>query len=137
MKRRHAVVASLALIAMGSAAAGVVETSSASVATSAAYVGHTAPSQIPAQAVQERQVPPAPDAPLTREEIIKQGPAALEQNCNKCHGSDKWEGTNRDHDGWAAIVATMSAQMAQAQMPPMSDKTANLIVDYLTLTRPQ
>ena len=135
MKRRHAVVASFALIAVGSAAAGIVEKSSASVTTSVAYAVHASPSQMQAQTIQARQVPP--DAPLTREEIIKQGPAALEQNCNKCHGSDKWEGTNRDHDGWAAIVATMSAQMAQAQMPPMSDKTANLIVDYLTLTRPQ
>ena len=36
------------------------------------------------------------DAPLTREQILKQGPAALQANCTKCHLADKWEGTNRD-----------------------------------------
>ncbi len=134
MMRRHTVVASLALVAVGSAAAcAVVETPSVQAATPTAAAVHV--SHTPAQTGQGKQA--APDAPLTRDEIIKQGPATLEQNCMKCHGSDKWEGTNRDHDGWAAIVATMSAQMNQAQMPPMSDRTANLIVEYLTLTRPQ
>ncbi len=132
--RRYLIVVSLALVAVASAAAGTsIEQLSAAPAASIVSRVHSAPPQ----AEREKSVPPATDAPLTRGEIIKQGPTALEQNCNKCHGADKWEGTNRDHEGWAAIVATMSAQMAQAQMQPMSDKTANLIVDYLTLTRPQ
>ncbi|HEY0264505.1 MAG TPA: hypothetical protein VGC07_08275 [Granulicella sp.] len=129
--RHHVAAASLALAVVGSAAAStVMEKASASAATFAT-------SSAPSQAEQGNPVPPAADAPLTRDQILKQGPAALEQNCNKCHGPDKWEGTNRDHNGWAAIVATMSGQMADAQMPPMSDKTTNLIIDYLTLTHPQ
>ena len=128
--RHHLAVASLALIAAGSAAAGAIaEKTSTTAETSAVSAVHSAPSSIRVQAEQH--------ASLTREEILKEGPAALEQNCTKCHGSDKWEGTNRDHDGWAAIVNEMSRQMAQAQMPPMSERTTNLIVDYLTLTHPQ
>lgn len=77
------------------------------------------------------------DAPLTRDQILKQGPAALEKNCIGCHLADKWEGTNRDRDGWAVIVTEMSKLMDEAKMPHMSEKTYNLIVDYLALTRPQ
>jgi hypothetical protein len=77
------------------------------------------------------------EGPLTREEILKQGPEALEKNCIGCHLADKWEGTNRDRDGWAAIVTEMAKLMADADKPRMSEKTFNLIVDYLALTRPQ
>ena len=59
--------------------------------------------RVQVQAEQQKPVPPADDAPLTREQILKQGPAALQQNCTRCHGSDKWEGTNRDHDGWRPV----------------------------------
>ncbi len=126
--KQHVVVASIALIAVGCAAAAIAEKASAPTAGSLSAV-HEVWQQTPS--------PTGQDAPLTRAEIIKQGPAALEQNCTKCHGSDKWEGTSRDHDGWAAIVATMQTQMAQAQMSPMNDRTTNLIVGYLTLTHPQ
>ena len=91
----------------------------------------------PAQADQGKDAPPADDAPLTRDQILKEGPAALEQNCLQCHLADKWEGTNRDHNGWAASVREMARLMAEAGMPPMSERTTRLIVDYLTLTRPQ
>ena len=122
--RQHVIVASFALIAVGYAAvSSIAEMSSVSTTSSSS--------------IHEAWQQTSQDAPPTRAEIIKQGPAALEQNCTKCHGSDKWEGTSRDHDGWAAIVATMQTQMAQAQLPPMSDKTTNLIVSYLTLTHPQ
>jgi hypothetical protein len=77
------------------------------------------------------------DSPLTREEILKQGPPALEKHCIGCHLADKWEGTNRDRDGWSVIVAEMSKLMDDAKKPPMDDKTFNLVVDYLSLTRPQ
>lgn len=77
------------------------------------------------------------DAPPTREQILKEGPVALQQHCMECHQQDKWEGTNRDRDGWTAIVMEMSRQMVEARMPPMSERTANVIVSYLTLTRPQ
>lgn len=80
---------------------------------------------------------PADETPLTREQILKDGPVALEKNCLGCHLADKWEGTSRDRDGWAAIVGEMSKQMTDAKMPKMSEKTFNLIVDYLTLTHPQ
>jgi mono/diheme cytochrome c family protein len=127
--KQHAMLASFALIAVGCAAAGAIaEKSSASGANSVSTI-HEAWQQTPPAAGQS--------APPTRAEIIKDGPTALEQNCTKCHGPDKWEGTSRDHDGWAAIVATMQTQMAQAQMPPMNDRTTNLIVGYLTLTHPQ
>jgi hypothetical protein len=87
--------------------------------------------------MQQTSAPPAEDAPLTREQIAKEGPVALKQNCTKCHGSDKWEGTNRDREGWAAIVKQMSRQMADAKMLPMSERTTNLIIDYLALSQPQ
>ena len=115
-------VMALALIALGSASAGVLP---------------FAPSQAATQAGEGKDAPPADEAPPTRAQILKEGPAALEQHCTYCHQPDKWEGTNRDHDGWAAIVREMSRQMVEARMPPMNDRTANLIVGYLTLTRPQ
>jgi mono/diheme cytochrome c family protein len=80
---------------------------------------------------------PAEEAPLTREQILKEGPAAVEKNCIGCHLADKWEGTNRDRDGWVVIVTEMSKLMDEAKMPRMEDKTFNLIVDYFALTRPQ
>lgn len=126
--RQRVMLASFALIAVGCVAAGAIAEKSSSTPSSVSGV-HEAWQQAQPQAGQ--------DAPLTRAEIIKQGPAALEQNCTKCHGSDKWEGTSRDHDGWAAIIATMQTQMSQAQLPPMSDRTTSLIVGYLTLTHPQ
>lgn len=132
MKLRHyEVVAALGLMVLGSAAfgAGLEKLSSATTPV----VTTSAPSQEPPQAAPDK---PA-DAPLTRAEILKQGPTALEQNCNKCHGSDKWEGTNRDKAGWNAIVTEMSRQMDVAQMPPLSEKTFNVIVGYLALTHPQ
>ncbi len=139
MKMRHDVVAAAFSIALlGSAVAGAVEERSPfSASTSAAPVSSLLPMQIQVLAGQEKSTPSATDASLTREQILKEGPSALQQNCTKCHGSDKWEGTNRDHDGWAAIVKEMSRQMAEAQMPPMSDRTTNLIIEYLTLTHPQ
>lgn len=130
--RHYLAVIALALIVLGSAAAG------ADLKWSSVPEAHiSAPRQSPAQAHEGQDAPPADDAPLTRDQILKQGPAALEQHCTQCHQSDKWEGTNRDHDGWAAIVREMARQMAESQMPPMNEKTTNLIVDYLTLTRPQ
>jgi hypothetical protein len=123
--KHHAVLGSLALVALGS------------VATAAVVNRSTTAMAAPVHAVHAMAAQAASDAPLTRDVIIKEGPTALDQNCTKCHGSDKWEGTSRDHEGWAAIVATMQAQMAQAKMPPMSDRTTNLIVDYLTLAHPQ
>jgi mono/diheme cytochrome c family protein len=95
-----------------------------------------APSHIQAQAAQEKPAQRASDAPRTRDQILKEGAAALQENCIACHGPDKWEGTNRDRDGWTAIVNEMARQMAEAQMR-MSEETANLIIDYLVLTRPQ
>lgn len=139
--KQDIVAASFALVVVGfvglAASGAVVEPSSASTAAYATVAALPSPSQTPAQADQKKSDPPGDAAPLTRDETIKQGPTALEQNCMKCHGSDKWEGTNRDHDGWAAIVNEMSGQMNQAKMPPMSDKTTNLIIDYLTLIQPQ
>jgi hypothetical protein len=130
--RRYVVVTALASIVLGSAAAGAgVERSSV------AKTSLSARSQSPAQADGGKDAPPADGAPLTRDEILKQGPAALEQNCTQCHLSEKWEGTSRDREGWAAIVNEMARLIAEAQMPPMSEKTAKLVVDYLTLTRPQ
>lgn len=89
------------------------------------------------KSAQDKSDPTTKDAPLSREEILKQGPDALQKNCVGCHLADKWEGTNRDRDGWAAIVAEMAKLMDDAKMAKMNDKTFNLIVDYLTLTRPQ
>jgi hypothetical protein len=134
MKYKYEVAAAtLALTILGTAAFGTNVERLVLAATNAGIQGNL---QSEAQD-QNKSDPPAKDTPLTRAEIIKQGPGALEHNCTRCHGSDKWEGTNRDHDGWAAIVKEMSRQMTMAQMPPMSNKTTNLIIDYLSLTHPQ
>lgn len=135
--RRHTVAVTLALIALGSTATGAdVKKSSVSSAST-----HFEPSLIPVQAdpekKQEKSDSSKPDAPLTREQILKLGPEALEKNCIGCHLADKWEGTNRDRNGWSAIVQEMSKLMDEEGMPHMNDKTFNLIVDYLALTRPQ
>jgi Spy/CpxP family protein refolding chaperone len=119
--KSHVVLGSLAAMMLGCAAAGAVIDSPAQTAAANSPAG--------AQA--------APDTMPTRDQIIKEGPDALEHNCTKCHGSDKWEGTNRDRDGWAAIVASMQGQMAQAQMPPLNERTVNVIIGYLALTHPQ
>jgi hypothetical protein len=134
MKMKHYLsVVAPTLIVLGSAAFGAgMERPSLSEAPLSAQAQSS-----PAQEDKGKSTPPAEDAPLTREQVLKEGPTALEQNCNKCHGSDKWEGTSRDHDGWAAIVKEMSRQMDEAKMKPMSNRTTNLIVDYLTLTHPQ
>ncbi len=137
MKLRRCVIVALPLIVSGSAAFGVVaDGASSSAPTSAVAAIPLVSTHIQAQAEQEKPAPPAADGPRTRDQILKEGAAALQENCIACHGPDKWEGTNRDRDGWAAIVSEMSRQMAEAQMR-MSDETANLIIDYLTLTRPQ
>jgi mono/diheme cytochrome c family protein len=135
MTMTHHVVAALPLIVSVSIAFGVVlDGSSSSPAASAATAVAMAPSHKQVQAKQEQ--PPAAGASRTRDQILKEGPAALQENCIACHGPDKWEGTSRNRDGWAAIVSEMSRLMAEAQMR-MSDETANLIIDYLALTRPQ
>lgn len=121
IKDRAAVIA-LALIVVGATSSGA---------------GGEATSAPSAQGVQAGRGIPVADAPLTREQILEQGPAALEMNCTACHLADKWEGTYRNRDGWVAIVTEMSNLMTAAQMPQMSDETFNLIVDYLALTRPQ
>lgn len=126
------VVAAFVVAAVGSAAAGATAGQS-----SVSEARHFSPLHTAIQENKQKDVPPPEDAPLTRDEVLKQGPLALQQNCNRCHGSDKWEGTNRDRDGWAAIVNEMSRQMSLAQMPPMSARTTNIIIDYLTLTHPQ
>jgi mono/diheme cytochrome c family protein len=137
MKMRHCLVVALPLIVSASMAFGVVASgSSSSAATSAASAIPLAPSHMQAQAEQEKPAPPAAGAPRTRDQILKEGAAAIQEHCIACHGPDKWEGTNRDRAGWAAIVSEMARQMAEAQMR-MSDETANLIIDYLALTRPQ
>lgn len=137
MKMRHCVVAALPLIVSASTAFGVVASgSSSSAATHTASAIPLAPSHVQGQAEQKKPAPPAAGTPRTRDQILKEGAAALQENCIACHGPDKWEGTNRDRNGWAAIVSEMSRQMAEAQMQ-MSDETANLIIDYLALTRPQ
>ena len=134
--RHHAAATTLALMVFGSVAIGAdMKKPSIPIASI-----HFEPSLIRVQADQEKQEKSAPaesEAPLTRDQILKQGPEALEKNCVGCHLSDKWEGTSRNRDGWAAIVKEMSNLMDEAEMPHMNDKTFNLIVDYLTLTRPQ
>ncbi len=123
MKIKHHIAATaLALIALGGTSSGA---------------GREEPSVPSAQSAQEERGVPAADAPLTREQILEQGPAALETNCMGCHLADKWESTYRNRDGWVAIVTEMSNLMDDAQMPRMSDETFNLIVDYLALTHPQ
>jgi mono/diheme cytochrome c family protein len=137
MKIRHYVVTMLPLIVSASTAFGVVaDASTSSAAMSAASAVPLAPSHLQAQARQEKPAPPAARAPRTRDQILKEGEAAMQEHCVACHGPDKWEGTNRDREGWAAIVSEMSRQMAEAQMR-MSEETASLIIDYLALTRPQ
>lgn len=81
--------------------------------------------------------PAAQETKLTREEILKQGPPALEKHCIGCHLADKWEGTSRDREGWTAIVDEMAKLAETASKPKMDEKTYNLVIDYLTLTRPQ
>jgi mono/diheme cytochrome c family protein len=131
------IAAALPLVVSASTAFGfVLNGSSSSPAASAAPAIPLAPSHMQAQAAQEQPAPRASDAPRTRDQILKEGAAALQENCIACHGPDKWEGTNRDRDGWTAIVNEMARQMAEAQMR-MSEETANLIIDYLVLTRPQ
>jgi hypothetical protein len=135
--RNDGVVAAFAIILLGLASASaVLEGASSSTTASVAYAS-TAGSQVEAKVEHEKSDRPVNNAPLTRQQILKEGPVALQQNCTKCHGTDKWEGTNRDRDGWAAIVKEMSQQMTLAKMPPMSDRTTNVIIDYLALTQPQ
>lgn len=132
MRTRHfLVLMALASIVLGSAA------TRAQVERSSVEVRPSAPSQSSGQAGKGRDAPPADDASPTRDQILKEGPVALEQNCLQCHGPDKWEGTNRDREGWNATVREMSRQMVEAQLPRMSERTTNVIVGYLTLTRPQ
>jgi hypothetical protein len=103
-------------------------------ASRAAAFAPRPPSGTPVQAA---PAPTSDDSAGKRDQILKDGPPALEKNCLGCHLADKWEGTNRDRDGWTAIVAEMSKLMDDAKMPHMNDKTFNLIVEYLALTRPQ
>lgn len=91
----------------------------------------------PATAQEKHASPAGGRVALSREQILKQGPEALEKHCVGCHLADKWEGTSRDRDGWSAIVTEMAKLMDTAGKPKMDDKTFDLIVDYLTLTHPQ
>ncbi len=136
MKIKHFTgTAVLALIVLGSVAIGA-DTKKTYVLTQSSELSLT-PVQAEQEKKQEKSDSASSEAPLTREQILKLGPEALEKNCIGCHLADKWEGTNRDRNGWAAIVEEMSKLMDDAEMPHMNDKTFNLIVDYLALTRPQ
>jgi hypothetical protein len=133
--RHDVVAAAITLVVLGSAASGAVVERPLSSSERSYLI--SAASSIQAEPKQEKPAPPADDAPPTRAQILKEGPTALQQNCTKCHGSDKWEATNRDREGWAAIVNEMARQMANAKMPPMSQRTTNIIIDYLALSQPQ